>query len=113
MKDRGIRKGILTILRKDIQKELAMLCSVCHNSMLRGITPTSLSKFSWDKLLQEVQHAAPNLFSILSGELHVHASPCETARHAQRKRRLALPVCFAVHIGFFTFYLVGVLVSFS
>ena len=73
MKDRGIRKGILTILQKD----------------------------SWDKLLEEVQHAAPNLFSILSGALHVHASPCVERRRAnassQRVRSSAiLGFCTAI-----------------
>ena len=87
LKDSRIRKQVLAILTKDIQKELKAMCATGKASLLRAIEPAALTSFSWKALGAELQQIAPTLFSILDGSLHVHIPPSQMKRRKTDKLR--------------------------
>jgi len=58
MKVDNIWDRILTIIAADLQKELTCLCEK-RKSVLRNPTADSIKRFSWDKLLYELDTRAP------------------------------------------------------
>ena len=86
MKDKRIRGHVLSFLLKDVQKELAAMCSLKKNSILRSGKPGA---FSWAALKEELQQTAPTLFTIINGSLQVYVCPSELRRHKTREVRRA------------------------
>ena len=87
MKDAAMRKRVLVILQKDLQRELESMCSLHHNSVLRSTSPIALKKFSWMELEEEIRRTAPTLHALLDGTLHVHIPPSAQRRRARSKTR--------------------------
>lgn len=67
MRDPKIKKMVLNILEKDVQKELTKMSSKSTNSCLRQRHLEALDSFSWDSLLSELQLNAPTLYRVLQG----------------------------------------------
>ena len=101
MKDNSIRKHILRILGSDVQKELTAMCSLKNESILRSMKPSSLSKFSWNALGNELEHTAPTLYAFLDGSLQVHMCHSQQLRRKTEKSRRAskaaiIGICAAI-----------------
>lgn len=98
MKDGRIRTRILKVLGKYIQKEIATMCTLKKESILRMSEPTALQKFSWEALATEVKETAPNLFGILDGSLQVQVTPSQQkGRKSRRVNKTAiLGLCTAI-----------------
>lgn len=88
MRDGRMRRKVLEILKKDIQKELECMCSVQQASTLRVASPALLREFSWAKLEEELITKAPNLHTILDGALYIHRPPSKVRRRSQRRKRV-------------------------
>ena len=88
MKDRRIRCHILNLLEKDIQKEIAQMCSIKSNSLLQHRHIDALNMFSWDVLLSELRSTAPTLLRVLEGCANVKRRVRRYRGHGQRKKRL-------------------------
>ena len=67
MRDGRIRRKVLEIIKKDIQKELECMCSVQQASILRLASPALLREFSWAKSEEELIAKEPNLHTIFDG----------------------------------------------
>ena len=78
MLNKKIRRHALVVLKKDVQKEIKLICSKKVNSVLRETSSDIVSSFSWDLLVKEVEVKAPTLLSLL------HA--CVDVQRRQRKR---------------------------
>ena len=87
LKHKRIKVHILKILVKEIRKELAALCTVKNESIMRSSQPSTLRDFSWESLVTEVKLAAPTLTAILDGSLEVHTSPSKEKRRKTVKTR--------------------------
>ena len=87
MKDSRIRKMVLAILAKDVRKELAVLCAINSESVLRATELDALLSFSWDSFKREVKQTAPSLFALLDGSLEVQVSYSKERRRKTSKTR--------------------------
>ena len=65
MGDQKIRTHVLTILGREIRKEMKEMCATTKLSMLRESTPEALISFDWNKLESELESRASSLFSVL------------------------------------------------
>ena len=75
MGDFKIRTHVLTILGRDIRKEMNILCSAKKPSTLRSSTPAAAASFDWSKLESELELNAPSLFSILKSATTMKIPP--------------------------------------
>ena len=66
-----VRKKVVTILKRDIQKEIRNLCSKTNPSILRNSEPESLMNFSWELVTSELRERAPTLHSLLCSCIEV------------------------------------------
>ena len=78
MLNKKIRRHALVVLKKDVQKEIKVICSKKENSILRETSSDIVSSFSWDLLVKEVEAKAPTMLSLL------HA--CVDVQRRKRKR---------------------------
>lgn len=62
--DPGIRSHVFMILKK-VQKEMTRLSSKSFNSLLGASSAEALTAFTWEKLAQQISHAAPTLYAVL------------------------------------------------
>ena len=69
------------ILQEDLKRELELMCSVRHKSMLMSASPSVLKHFTWEKLEEELKSTAPNLHSVLEGALDVHRPLCRGSQN--------------------------------
>lgn len=91
MKDGKIKEIILSILSKQVQKEMTHMCSKKTSSVLRNTTsPDVLSKFSWDTIAEELRRHAPTLQQVLKGFTNVKRYK------GGRKRKTNLPTNTAI-----------------
>ena len=56
---------MLSIVTKDIQKEMTPLCARKTGSILRQSSIQAISSFSWEAVTEELQRVAPTLHTIL------------------------------------------------
>lgn len=98
MRDKRTRKKIMSILQKDLKRELELMCSVKHNSILMSTSPKSLKHFTWEKLEEELKSTAPNLHSVLEGALDVHRPPCKVSQSRKNvpSKSAIMGVCAAI-----------------
>ena len=78
VRDPKIRKRVLSILTKDIQKEMTTLCARKTGSILRQSSIQAINSFSWEAVTEELQRVAPTLHTILEG--------CVDVKRRQRKK---------------------------
>ena len=71
MRDPKVRKVVLNILEKDVQKEMTKMSAKNTKSCLRQRSLEALDSFSWDHLHSELQSKAPTLHRILQGCVNV------------------------------------------
>lgn len=60
-----IRRYVLSSLRKYISKEMKIVSSKKHSSILRGRSVEHLKSFSWETLEEEIKTKAPTLYGLL------------------------------------------------
>ena len=58
---------VVTVMAKDVQKELQEICSDTYNSILRMKCKEALERFIWDRVWLKLEMKAPVLLQILSG----------------------------------------------
>lgn len=86
VRDPKIRERVLSILTKDIQKEMTTLCARKTGSILRQSSLQAVTKFSWDVLAEELQRVTPTLYTILKGCVDVkRRQPQKSATSKKQK----------------------------
>lgn len=80
---------MLSLLVKEIQNEMVLLCSKKNNSMLRESSCEELQRFSWNRLSEEVENVAPTFYTIIKGCTDV-----------KRKRVQAKSTCVSNDVAF-------------
>ena len=97
MGDQKIRTHVLTILGREIRKELKRMCAITKPSMLRASTPEALASFNWNKLESELESRAPSLFSVLRSATVVNVPPSKARKKTYRvKQSQVIGICAAI-----------------
>ena len=66
-KSPGLRRGIIEVVKREINKECCSLCSSKSPSILRKTSKDDMLDFSWKNLANELEDKAPTLQTILKG----------------------------------------------
>ena len=86
VRDPKIRERVLSVLTKDIQKEMTTLCARNTGSILRQSSLQAVTKFSWDVLAEELQRVTPTLYTFLKGCVDVkRRAPQKSATSKKQK----------------------------
>ena len=88
---------VLTILGREIQKELKRMCAITKPSMLRASTPKAFASFDWNKLESELESRAPTLLSVLRSATVVNVPPSKARKKTYRvKQSQVIGICAAI-----------------
>ena len=101
MRNPKTRTTCLTILEKDIQKDLSRVASMKGgSSCLRRRTLDALQSFSWEKFHLELKQKAPTLYRVLQGCVNVRRRERGRGRKTRKTHRAhnsaVLGICAAV-----------------
>ena len=97
MGNQNIRTHVLTILGREIRKEMKEMCATTKPSMLQESTPEALTLFDWNKLESELESQAPSLFSVLRSATIVNVPPSKARKKTYRvKQSQVLGICAAI-----------------
>lgn len=66
MSHKCVKKEVLKLVGKLIQKDMKLLCRVKVPSILRKRSANAMSSFTWEQLVDEVRNTAPFLHQIVS-----------------------------------------------
>ena len=83
-KNEKIRKELMQLVRKEVERECTHLCSKKDPSCLRKTSREDMLAFSMDKLALELENRAPVLHSVLSAAAINRRSRAETTTPATR-----------------------------
>ena len=87
VRDPKIRERVLSVLTKDIQKEMTTLCARNTGSILRQSSRQAVTKFSWDVLAEELQRVSPMLYTFLNGCVDVKRRAPPPKKSATSKKQ--------------------------
>ena len=66
LQNTSLRSEVISLLCKEIQKEIKSVCSDTHDSILRMTSKPALENFTWNRVWQELQLKTPLLANILN-----------------------------------------------
>lgn len=93
----SVRKKILRILGKDIQKEITGLCSKKSRSIFRRTSAEDLKTFNWDRLVADLEKTAPTFHSFLSSCTEVKRRNRKVKTRSSRPSNVAvLGICASI-----------------
>lgn len=88
VRDPTIRQRVLSLLAKDVQKEMTTMCARRTGSILRQSSVQAITEFSWDTLSAELQRLAPTLYSLLKGCVDVKRRRQKKPQKGVQHRRI-------------------------
>ena len=100
-KSPGLRRGIIEIVKREINKECCLLCSSKIPSILRKTSKDDLLEFSWKNLANELEEKAPTLQTILksaSFPLNNEAKLIEGGKECEKEIKWLPATCMAAAV---------------
>ena len=88
MRNNAMRKYVMVNMSRIVKSEIRTLCSNKANSVLRNHSVTSLSQFSWDSIIKEIQTYAPVLLSLLYA--------CTETKTLRNNREATIGICVSI-----------------
>lgn len=100
-KSPGLRRGIIEVIKREINKECCSLCSSKNPSILRKTSKDDMLDFSWKNLANELEEKAPTLQTILKGAsrpLINEAKSVEVGNECQNESKWLPATCMAAAV---------------
>ena len=92
-----IRTHVLTILGREIRKEMKEMCATPKPSVLRESTPEALTSFDWNRLESELESRAPSLFSVLRSATIANMPPSKAQKKTYHvNQSQVIGICAAI-----------------
>ncbi len=93
-KSPGLRDGIISVMKREINKECCSLCSVKNASIFRKTSKEDMLNFSWQNVANELEEKAPILHTFLKAA----STPAKRSDHQHAKSKWLSGTCMAAAV---------------